>query len=118
MKTLILALLTAATAVAHAQTLDVFESHGNMHYAMVPTDKARDTQYMEKAAYKFCQDQNKGSCRVMIWSDSLDKPRGSPFHARYDENKLAEYMRNYGGAADGIRFNCKLVTTAGRCYQQ
>lgn len=117
MKALIPALLTAATAVASAQTLEVFESHGTMHYAMVPTDKARDTHYMERAAYKFCQDQNKGSCRVMIWSDSLDKPKGNPFHPRYQENKLAEYLRNYG-VVDGIRFNCSLVTTATRCYQQ
>lgn len=118
MKALILALLTVASA-AHAQNsgLTVFESHGTMHYAMVPTDKARDTQYMENAAYRFCQDQNKGSCRVMIWADSLDKPTGNPFHTRYDDNKLAEYLRNYGGA-DGMRFNCKLVPGASRCYQQ
>jgi hypothetical protein len=117
MKALILALLSAATSAAHAQKLEVFESHGTMHYAMVPANKADDTQYMESVAYKFCQDENKGSCRVMIWSDSLDKPTGNPFHSRYDENRLAEYLRGYGGA-DGMRFNCKLVKAASRCYQR
>ena len=119
-KALILALLVAATA-AHAQNsgLTAFESHGTMHYAMVPTDKARDLDYMENAAYKFCQDQNKGSCRVMIWAESLDKPTGNPFHARYSDNRLADYTRNYG-PVDRILFNCKVVTTApaNRCYQQ
>ena len=118
MKTLILALLTAATAVAHAQTLDVFETHGNMYYAMVPTDKAQDTQYIERAAYKFCQDQNKGTCRIKIWSDSLDKPTGQPHHTRYDENQLADFTQGYSGVTGGALFNCKMVKNASRCYQR
>ena len=119
MKALILALLTAATAVAHAQTfqLDVFENHGNTYYAMVPTDKAQDTDAIGRAAYKFCADQNKGTCHIKIWSDSLDKPRGQPHHPRYNDNQLADYTHGHRGAA-GTLFNCKIVKSASLCYQR
>jgi len=118
MKALTLALLTAATAAAaHAQTLDVFETHGNTYYAMVPTDKAQDTDYIGRASYKFCADQNKGTCHIKIWSDSLDKPTGQPHHTRYNDNQLADYTQGPSGAA-GTLFNCKLVKNASRCYQR
>ncbi|MBB6563086.1 hypothetical protein HNP48_005803 [Acidovorax soli] len=117
MKALILALLTAATAVAHAQTLDVFETHGNTHYAMVPTDKAQDTDYIGRAAYKFCADQNKGSCHIKVWSDSLDKPTGQPHHTRYNDNQLADYTHGPMGVSATL-FNCKIVKSASRCYQR
>lgn len=119
MKALIFVLLAAATNVAQAQTftLDVFENHGNTYYAMVSTDKAQDTDYIGRAAYKFCADQNKGTCHIKIWADSLDKPRGQPHHARYNDNQLADYTHGHSGAA-GTLFNCKIVKNASRCYQR
>lgn len=117
MKALILATLTAATSMAHAQTLDVFETHGNTHYAMVPTNKAQDIDYIGRAAYKFCVDQNKSSCHVKIWADSLDKPTGQPHHTRYNENQLADYTYGPRGV-DETLFNCKMVKNTSRCYQR
>ena len=119
MKALILVLLAAATNVSQAQTftLDVFENHGNTYYAMVSTNKAQDTDYIGRAAYKFCADQNKGTCHIKIWADSLDKPRGQPHHARYNDNQLADYTHGHSGAA-GTLFNCKIVKNASRCYQR
>lgn len=119
MNALIFALLTSAASVVHAQTfqLDVFETHGSTYYAMVPTDKAQDTDYIGRAAYKFCADQNKGTCHIKIWSESLDKPRGFPHHARYNDNQIADYTQGPRGAA-GTLFNCNIVKKANNCYQR
>lgn len=112
---LILALLATATA-AHAQAT-VFEKNGSMQYLMVPTDKARDTRYIEDAAQKACGGE--GVCTVMVWAESLDKPTGWPFHTRYRENQLAEFQRNYGaGVTRSMAFNCKLIprTSGMNCF--
>jgi hypothetical protein len=113
----VVALAVQAPAHASTPTLDVFESHGTLHYAMVPSDKAQDTGYIEQAARAFCQSQNKGHCRVRIWSESLDRPTGLNHHPRYDDNVLGEFVRGYGGATQGMLFHCKIVQKASRCYQ-
>lgn len=119
MKAMMCALLATAAASANAQSfaLDVFETHGTTYYAMVPAEKTQDTDYIGRAAYKYCADQNKGTCHIKIWSESLDKPRGQPHHARYNDNLLADYTHGPSGAA-GTLFNCKIVKSASRCYQR
>lgn len=103
------ALLAAAAAHAHADTtgMTVFETHGDILYAMVPADRASDVRHIERAAEKLCE--SRGYCRVQVWSESLDKPTGREYHPRYKENLVAEFQKDrYRGVPSRVLMNCKM----------
>lgn len=106
--TLALLGLSLALGTSYASAQDtVIGRYGSHVYVMVPTDKAGNREYVQRAASTACQ--GKSMCYASVWAESLDRPEGVPPHPRYEENKLAEFHRNRNAGVEAIyAINCRL----------
>ncbi|WP_287951888.1 hypothetical protein [Diaphorobacter sp.] len=100
--------LMLTLSAPHALAQDaVIGRYGHHVYVMVPTDKAGNRAYVQRAAANACE--GKSLCHASVWAESLDRPEGAPPHPRYEENKLAAFQRNRNAGLEASHsINCRL----------